>query len=394
MKYVRAYMRVCVLSAALSLGAAPLWAQSLYNAAGLGLPVGPIDGRARALGNLGIGMSGHSILPTDPGAAGLLVIPSAIFVAQPSWIEFQRGADDAGSFQGTRFPLIGIGYPLFSGMFTVSIGSFLDQRFESQRDVTVDLVDGPIDATDFFEQDGAVSHVSIGYGKRVGETLGVGVTLGRYAGSVTRMLTRDFGVATAIESLEGYEVGGRWSYSGASVTGGFAADLGGVVRIAGSATWSSSLNATGSEETEGSDRAFDPPPQYRLGTSVVLAPGLLVTASAVRADWAGLADDLMTPSTVGSTNGLGVGVELSRVRLLGLSTPLRFGYRKSSLPFSFGSSGATETALSGGFGFVLNETSGIILAGADFAVERGERSDSTLTERFWRATVSLRVSGF
>ena len=324
----------------------------------------------------------------------MLVIPSAVLVAQPSWVEFQRGADDVGEFQGNRFPLIGIGYPLRAGMFTASFASFLDQRFESQRDVTVDLVDGPGDATDLFKQDGAVTHLSVGYSRRVGDQLGIGVTVGRYAGSITRELTRDFSVADATESFEEYVASGRWSYSGTSITGGFATDLGGVARVAGSATWSGSLNATGSEETEGSDRTFDLPLEYRLGTSVALAPGLLVTASVVRADWTSLSDDLSAPANVGSTNGFGVGVELSRMRLLGISTPLRFGYRKSNLPFSFGSEGATEKALSGGFGFVLNETNGITLAGADFAVERGERSDSSLLERFWRATVSLRVSGF
>jgi hypothetical protein len=389
-------MRVLLLTAALALalGAAPLWAQSLYNAAGLGLPIASIDGRGRALGNLGIGLWGHSILPTDPGAAGMLIIPSAVLVAQPSWVEFQRGADDVGEFQGNRFPLIGIGYPFRAGMFTASFASVLDQRFKSQRDVTVDLVDGPADATDFFEQDGAVTQVSVGYSRRIGDQLGVGVSVGRYAGSITRELTRDFSVADATEAFEGYVASGRWSYSGGSITGGFATDLGGVARVAGSATWSSSLNATASEETEGSDRTFDIPLQYRLGTSIALAPGLLVTASAVRADWTSLSDDLSAPANVGNTNGFGVGVELSRVRLLGISTPLRFGYRKSNLPFSFGSAGATETAWSGGFGLVLNETNGITLAGTDFAVERGERSDSSLLERFWRATVSLRVSGF
>jgi hypothetical protein len=391
---VPACVRALVLTTALSLGAAPVGAQSLFNAAGLGLPVASIDGRGRALGNLGIGLWGHSILPTDPGAAGMLIIPSGVLVAQPSWVEFERGSDDAGRFQGNRFPFIGISYPLFSGMFTAGFGSFLDQRFNSQRNVTVDLVGGASDATDIFEQDGAVTRVSIGFSRRLSDQLGVGVTLGRYAGSVTRQLMRDFSAGTLTEDFTEYEAGGRWSYSGASVTGGFAADLGTVARVAGSATWSSSLNATGSEDTEGSDRDFDLPLQFRLGTTVVLAPGLLVTASAVRADWEGLADDLSTPSNVGSTNGFGVGVELSRMRLLGLSTPLRFGYRRSSLPFSFGSGGATEKALSGGFGFVLAETNGITLAGVDFAVERGERSDSSLTERFWRGTVSLSVSGF
>ena len=394
MSHLPARVLVFALSAALSASAAPLCAQSLYNAAGLGLPGESIDGRGRALGNLGIGLWGHSILPSDPGAAGLLVIPSAVLVGQPSWVEYQRGADDSGSFQGNRFPLLGVGYPLFSGMFTASVGSLLDQRIDGQRDVTIELLDGASDATDSFEQDGAVSHVTFGYSRRLSARLGVGVTVGRYAGSVTRRLTRDFGDATGTGNLDAYEVDGLWSYSGLSVTGGFAADVGSFARVAGSATWSGSLNATASEGTEGSDGAFDLPLQYRLGTSVVLATGLLVTASVIRADWADLADDLATSSTVGSMNGFGVGLELSRARPLGLAAPLRFGYRKSNLPFSFGSSSATETAFAGGFGIILNERNGVSLAGADFAVERGERSDSSLTERFWRATLSLRVSGF
>ena len=394
MRSLLEHTRVFLLTAALSLSAAPLCAQSLYNAAGLGLPAESIDGRGRALGNLGIGLFGHAILPSDPGAAGLLVIPAAVLVAQPSWVEYQRGADESGSFQGNRFPLLGIGYPLFSGMFTANFGSFLDQRFDGQRDVTVDLLDGPTDASDFFEQNGAVSLVNFGYSRRLSDRLGVGFSVGRYAGSLTRRLIRDFGDASATANLTLYEVGGRWSYSGASLTAGFAADLGTIVRVAGSATWTGSLNATGSEGTDGSHRSFDLPFQYRLGTSVALAPGLLITASVVRADWGDIADDLSTPSTVGSTNGFGVGLELSRARLLGLTAPLRFGYRKSSLPFSFGSGGATETTLAGGFGFILNQTGGITLAGADFALERGERSDSSLTEKFWRATFSLRVTGY
>jgi len=394
MRYVSSGVRLLVLTALVCLTSTPLRAQSLFNAAGLGFPSESIDGRGRALGNLGIGLWGHSILPSDPGAAGLLVIPTALLVAQPSWVDYQRGEDETGSFQGNRFPLVAIGYPLQGGMFTASFGSFLDQRFDGQRDVTVDLVDGPSDATDFFKQDGAVSRVGVGYSRRITEAFGLGVTVGRYAGSVTRQLIRDFGVAALTEDLTLFEAGGRWTYTGTSLTGGFAADLGTFARLAGSMTWSSALDATGSEETLGSDRSFDLPLQYRIGTTVVLAPGLLVTASVLRADWADIADDFTTPATVGSTNGFGVGIELSRARMLGLTAPLRFGYRSTNLPFSFGSSVATETALAGGFGFVLNETNGFVLGGADFSIERGERTDGLLTEKFWRATFSLRVSGY
>ena len=39
-------------------GHAALDAQSLFSAAGLGLPVDPLDGRTRALGNVGVGLLG------------------------------------------------------------------------------------------------------------------------------------------------------------------------------------------------------------------------------------------------------------------------------------------------------------------------------------------------
>jgi hypothetical protein len=142
------------------------------------------------------------------------------------------------------------------------------------------------------------------------------------------------------------------------------------------------------------DRSFSMPMQYRLGTSIVLAPGLMITASAVQADWADIEGDLDTPTTVGSTSNIGVGVELSRASLFGLAVPIRFGYRTGKLPFSLGSSVATERILSAGLGLSFSEVEDIVLGGADLAIERGRRSDSVLREEFWRATISLRVSGY
>ena len=62
--------------------------QSLFNAAGLGVPVEGLDGRARALGNLGIGLGGGSFLPTDPAALGYLSVSTGVMVAQPTWIDY------------------------------------------------------------------------------------------------------------------------------------------------------------------------------------------------------------------------------------------------------------------------------------------------------------------
>ncbi len=372
----------------------PLGAQSIYSAAGLGLPMDPADGRSRALGSFGIGLWGAQVNPNDPAASGMLVIPSAVIVAQPSWVDFERGASETGDFQGTRFPMVGVGYPYRGGTVSVTFGSFLDQHYEGEREVTFDVGGSTSTATDLFEQDGAVSRVTLGYARRIGSSTSVGLNVGRYAGSLVRRLTRDFGDVVDLTSILPFQTGGLWSYSGLSMTGGVTSDLSSIVRVAGSVTWSGTLDATASEDSGGADRSFDLPVQYRLGASAVLAPGLRVAASMVRADWGDTAGSLSTPVAVGTSNGFGVGIELSRARLLGRDAPLRFGYRRSGLPYSLGTGSANESVWSGGFGVAFAAAEELVLAGADFALERGTRSDSLLKESFWRATLSLKVSGF
>lgn len=368
-------------------------AQSLFNAAGMGVPVEALDGRARALGNLGIGLNGSALVPTDPAAAGRLVTGTGVIAGQPSWVDFSREGVTQ-RFQGTRFPLLGVAYPAFSGMLTIQLGSFLDQQYSAERTVTVELVDGPVEATDHFEQDGAVSSLSVGYARMLGVRTSVGLVAGRYAGSIDRTLSREFGDLGASGAVEDFVSGGRWSYGGYSVTGGVARDLGGVLRLAASATWSTSLDADASAETGGADRSFDLPLQLRVGASATLAPGLLVTGSAAFAQWSVMEGDLAGDQTVRDSNAFGAGLELSRARILGKRAPLRFGFRQKSLPFSLESGRASERVFAGGFGLALNEAEGIILAGVDLAVERGRRTAGPVTEEFWRGTVSLRVSGF
>ena len=81
------------------------------------------------------------------------------------------------------------------------------------------------------------------------------------------------------------------------------------------------------------------------------------------------------------------------MRLLARRAPLRLGYRRSGLPFALGDDSATESAFTGGLGFLFNEANGIVLAGVDLSVERGERTAGSIVEQFWRGTVALRVSG-
>lgn len=379
----------------LTLLATPLAGQSLFSGAGLGLPTDAVDARARALGNVGIGLWGTGILPSDPAAAAPLAVPTATFTAQPSWVDF--GRDDTGeqaSFRATRFPLVGIAYPAWGlGNVTFTFGSFLDQRYEATRTGTVELLGGPVAIDDAFTSEGGVSEIRLGLSRMVGQAVAVGFSVGRYNGTSTRRLVRALEGVVAEGNVLDFEAGGRWAYSASSFTGGAAVSIGDVARLAGSFTVSSELQAEASDDTQGADRAFSVPFQLRLGGTGLLAPGLAVTASWASADWSAAAADLSS-GTAQATSSFGIGVELSRARLFGRNAPLRFGYRRTDLPFSLRGGSPTETVWSGGLGLGLSESAAVTLAAVDLAIERGERLEGGISESFWRAAVSLRVAGF
>ena len=140
--------RSFLLAVLLSGAAAPVGAQSLFNSAGMGLPVEALDGRARALGSLGIGLQGASLMPTDPAAIARYLISTGIMAGQPSWVEYAQDGGPSGSFQGNRFPLLGIAYPVFSGMMSIQIGTFLDQHFVTELAGTIDLQGSPVGTMD------------------------------------------------------------------------------------------------------------------------------------------------------------------------------------------------------------------------------------------------------
>jgi len=388
--------RAIALCGLLLAAAAPVQAQSLFNAAGIGLPMEAVDGRARALGSLGIGLPGvGGLLPADPAAAARLLVPGGLIVAQPTWVDLTRdGSSDHTYFKGSRFPLLAAGYPFLRGIAMLHATSVLDQGFRGQRPVTVDLLGTPSLATDSFEQEGSVSTLSLGFARMVTPTVALGVTAGRYAGTVERSLVRSFADSAAAGQAVPYASSGEWAYHGYQLTVGASADVGGAFRVAASATASTELDAVATSVTAGGDRSFSMPLQLRIGASGQLAPGLLLSASAGRADWSSTAEDLGGGVEAGSATSFGVGLELSRLRWLGRASPVRVGFRRTGLPFSLEGEGANEQTLSGGFGFALNETNEVVLASVDLGVEKGRRIGGSYREDFWRGTLSLRLLGF
>lgn len=371
-------------------------AQSLFNAAGLGLPATPGDARSRALGGLGLGLQGTTLSGSDPAAAADFVMPAAILTAQPSWVDFGRSdGTESGTFKGTRFPSVGIAYPAWYGIVaTLSLETVLDQRYEAESASTVDFGGTPVEVSDAFVSTGGVSQIRLGLARRLSPRLAVGLSAGRLSGSVTRRLVRSFGEGVDTTTVEPFQAGGYWSYSGLAVTGGAQLTVGPVATVSASATWTSGLDAEASHDTEGASRSYDLPLQLRVGASAVLAPGLLVTAGFSAADWSSLDGDLREGASTGTAMSWGLGLELARARLLGRSAPLRVGYRRADLPFALGGGQPTETVWTGGLGLNLSQVGDLVRAGVDLALERGDRADALVSERFWRGTLTVRVAGF
>ena len=392
-RFMRRISRAATVAVAfLTVSSVSIQGQSLFNAAGLGTTVEALDGRARALGSMGIGLNGRSMMPSDPGALARLGISTGVMVASPSWVDYSAAGDRSGTVQGNRFPLMGIGYPILGGMASIQIGSFLDQTYEVTRVGETDLGDGPVRTSDAFDQDGAVSTVTLGFARTLGERFSAGLSIGRYAGSLDRTLERTYGEEGEAGNVDTYVEAGVWSWTGWSLSAGGSVELDGL-RVAASVQVPTQLSGTASEDTRGSDRTFALPVHLRVGATANVGPSILVHGSAVLADWSS-AQDQLNGGFAGSGSGFGLGVELSRARLFGRDAPLRFGFRRVGLPFAFEDESVTERTFSGGFGLTLNETAGVVLAALDLSIERGQRNSSNLSEQFWRATLSLLTSGF
>jgi hypothetical protein len=165
-----------------------------------------------------------------------------------------------------------------------------------------------------------------------------------------------------------------------------------IVRVAGSVTWSGTLKAKPSEETKGEAESFRPPLEFRVGAAVSLTTRLAATGNLSYSDWSGSSG--IDPSAMtGATWSFGAGLEWGGARLGGRSMPLRFGYRRTDLPFRFGEENPVESVLAAGLGINLRQIETISLARMDLALERGSRDAGPVSETFTRLTVTLRLAG-
>jgi hypothetical protein len=74
--------------------------------------------------------------------------------------------------------------------------------------------------------------------------------------------------------------------------------------------------------------------------------------------------------------------------------PIRLGVKRSDLPFTFEGDTPSETLLSTGIGLNLVPPDAGWVGAVDIGFERGTREAGTLSETFWRASLTFRVGSF
>lgn len=385
-------MRTIIFTALLAVAVpVPAAAQSFLGYRALGYPVFASDGRGVATGNLGIGLAGAQLSASDPAASARLLLPTISLTMQPTWGSFEIG-EESGTSNTTRFPLIAIGFPFprASGVATVSLAGFMEQRWGGERQETVDLGGQQVLVADTFETNGGASVARVGWAQRIGSRVSVGVSAGAYVGQLEQVFRRSLDSLVVPVGVESFLEARRWRYGGYNLTAGFSADPHELVHLAGTVEWSSDITEHPRFGTEG-ESSYSVPLRLTAGATTRLTPRLLLNGSAAYQDWSGAAG---FPEGTASSIALsyGAGVEWTAVQRETRSLPLRAGYRRVAPPFRYGDQDPVESVWSLGLGINFVQLEGIRFGWMDLAIERGTRTSHPLTERFWRATISLGIS--
>lgn len=363
-------------------------AQSLLAAEGLGLPVESLDARSRALGGVGLGLTGSYLLDRDPAAGAGLSIAAATATLQSSTTTLTAG-ETVGY---TRFPVLAISYPYRGSVFSVRMGSVLDQEWEGKSTQTLEVGGDDVGLEDVFTSTGSIGQVSLGWARTILESAAVGVTLGRYVGTMERVFTRALDPEDVGTDVQHFETGGRLRASGVIIGAGITWDPWPLLRVSNSISWSDDLSFSPTGKESGEKGSYRIPLELRGGGTVTLTSWLALHFGLTFADWSDTGADLKEGMTRGDTWSYGGGLEWSGITLLGRPIPIRMGARHRDLPFYSDGAPASERTLSGGIGLNLVDVGDQPLARIEMGIEQGNREAGAVSEDLSRIVVSVRIS--
>jgi hypothetical protein len=377
-------------------------AQSLTSVRGPGHPVTATDARTMALDGLGIGLHGFAATFANPAAVAMARRRGAVVVLEnvERTVRFGGESDNIGT---TRFPLINVVFPARGVVFTGGYGSYLDQSWALVREGEQPLGDATVEYFDVMESVGGVGRLQFGAAVPIGETLGVGATVGLHMGGQRVDYSRQFD--TRLDSpIEPYIESMSWRYRGPVAQVGAVWNPSDILRLGGSVTWAGTLVGD-SVEGRSPRRELDLPLQVAGGASGFLVPGLLASMSARWSGWSvteagaiGVHTGDFAPSSR-DTWEVGGGMEWARARPgVRRTYPLRIGAQYRQLPFGFIDEAPAEWLVGGGTGLVIGDPVSP-LGLVDLTVQRGSRTAAgpaavgSFTENMWRIALSVSLFG-
>ena len=398
-------MRRLIFLFALALGVAPAHAQSLFGTRGLGVPVDPIDPRARTMGNVGLGLLGFNGSMVNPAELGGVRRRGVMAVLQPFYgsEELAGGSDDIA---GTRFPLIHLMYPPRPRLvFGLGYGGFMDQTWSVFANSQQVIGGQNISVRDRVSATGALAQVRLSAAYELSSRFNLGAAFGLYTGGLEREVDRTFPTDSGGAVLREFTTRDNWEYSAPYLVFGVRYDPSASARISAALTWNGELEANGREENL-ADATYDMPMRVSFGASTLINSRLLANVSAQWTGWSETTNFAAPGSPSGTqvsaqpTFEVGGGLEWEQLRAGSRVFPLRAGVRYAKLPFyQQNDEPAKELTGSLGLGLRLRADDFGPLAVADLGLERGRREGwngslaAGLKEDFWRISISIALFG-
>ena len=392
MRYFRSFLALPLILPSVLAG------QSVLGASGLGMRVEPLDAIQRALGGVGVTTRMPTVLPGNPAASLDLLAPTITFTGQPQWGTYEVGSEE-GDFFATRFPVLGFAYPLgVDGVITFTAGSQFDQNWSVVSRGTVEVKGDSVGYTDTFLSDGAVTALQLGWARRWSTSFAVGVSVGVYRGGLERTFFRRFdGVTTdsvALENpIDAFGILGRWNHAGPLASLSLFWDPSPFLQVGATVAWGGTLKVNPARGVDSDGREVSIPLEFKVSTTAALNSTLALNAGATYSNWSDLGNPSVDAVGAGRVTSYGVGLEWEVMNFWAGGLPLRFGFRRSELPFRFLEKKVKENTVSFGFTIVMAQALGLPLAAMDVAFEAGSRKSGGYEESLRRLTMTMRVGG-
>lgn len=379
------------LLACLLLGVLPgaLGAQSSqFGLRGLGYPNVPNSARARAMGGSNALFDPESAL--NPASLAYVTDMTASFSILNDRRDVEvPGAE--GSVRSMRFPMFSIVGPLRLQplAFGVSASTYLARDFAASFRDTLDIRGVPTETVDTLTSTGGVSDLRFSTVWRVNPRFAVGGAIHAFTGVQRMARSRYFQDTGYVAITENAEI----SAAGVGFDVGFVKrvgtrfSIGGVIRSDGHLT-------VRRDSLTASEYPVDLPVSLAFGAQWRPVNRLVLAGQARWQGWESANDDLVAVGGPGARNSteLAIGGEFVRHPERPAHLPLRFGLRRTTLPFPAAAGGdPAETAATLGTGVTFRDGMGAL----DLALERVWRSEGAdLAERAWliSLTASLRQS--